>query len=77
MIVITHVSDKLNDNLFTTFRFIQSMGANLWKTAFLSIILERAAATIFAKFYEHRAPFLLGVALYFIGVYFYKIIFKK
>ena len=68
ILVLSRTSDRQYDQIFLLFRFIQGMGVGLLKTTFLSIILERTAATIYRKNYETKPHLFLGLALYFFGV---------
>lgn len=62
--VLCHVSDKEYDFLFMSFRFIHTLGPAFLKMTFLAIILERAAATVFCRSYEKRAPLIFALILY-------------
>jgi hypothetical protein len=70
ILVITHTSDRKYAIIFEICYFIQITGADVWKTTFLTIIMERATATIFYKVYEKQAPILLGIILCLFGVNF-------
>src|SRR5688572_26462397 len=69
-LVLFQIDDKKYDQIFNSFRFMSSLGPACWRTAFVAIVLERTAATIFSKSYEKNAPILLGIVLYVIGVRF-------
>jgi NO-binding membrane sensor protein with MHYT domain len=71
-LVLTHVSDKRYDNIFTVFRFGASIGPGIWRSTFVAIVLERAAATIFYKKYENKAPLWLAIVLFIFAVRFIK-----
>jgi hypothetical protein len=68
IMVLTHISDKLHDQIFLYIRLLLGLGPGIWKTTFLAIVLERTTATLFCKSYEKKAPVILGVSLYFLGV---------
>ena len=70
ILILTHTSDRHNDSIFLVLHFVQITGPDVWKTTFLAIILERAAATIFYKVYETRATIVLGIFLQLFGVSF-------
>jgi hypothetical protein len=68
ILVLIHTSDRHYGSIFLVCDFVQLTGPDVWKTTFLAIILERAAATIFYKVYETKAPIALGIILQLLGV---------
>jgi hypothetical protein len=68
LLVLFRVSDRDHDFIFYFFRFEALFGSALWRAAFLSIALERTAATVFNKNYEKSGPLWLALTLVLFSV---------